>query len=70
MFAALAFEVERRPKECKGQGLANTAWAFAAVSLLDEMLLAVFQREAQRRMSEFDAQKLANASWAFATVSI
>ena len=52
------------------QDLANTAWAFATVNLLDEKLFRALAREAERRVSEFNAQNLANTAWAFATVKL
>ena len=55
-------------REFKPQGLSNTAWAFAAVSLSDERLFAILTRAAEWRVSEFNPQNLANMAWAFATV--
>ena len=58
-----------RPSQ-KKQELANTAWAFATVKLLDETMFAALAREVERRVSQFNAQELANTAWAFATVNL
>ena len=40
------------------QELAYTAWAFASVNLLDEMLFRALAREAEHRLSELIQQEL------------
>ncbi len=48
--------------EFDAQGLANMAWAFAAVSQLGQTLFTASAREVQRRVSEFNAQELMNTA--------
>ena len=55
-----------RVTEFKAQELANIAWAFATLALLDKTLFEALAREAKRRGSEFNAQSIANTAWAFA----
>ena len=52
------------------QDLANTAWAFAMVDLLDELLFAALARVMEWRAGKFKPQVLANIAWAFAMKTI
>ena len=52
VFTALAIAAERRMDGFNPQGLANTAWAFARVNLLDEKLFMALARESERRLGE------------------
>jgi len=70
LFRALARAVQQRVNVFSPQELANTAWAFATVNLVDEKLFRTLAREAERRVSMFNAQELANMAWAFARVSV
>ncbi len=70
LFEPLARAAEWQMCEFKLQQLANTAWAFATVSLSDEKLLTALARVALRRMSKFNAQDLANTAWAFTTMNL
>ena len=54
--------------EFNAQELANSAWALATASQLDEKLLMALAKAAQRRMTEFKHQSLANTAWAFAAM--
>ncbi len=47
---------ERQLGKCNAQELANTAWAFATVRMLDEKLFAALEMAAERRLSEFNVQ--------------
>ena len=51
LFADMAGVAERRVNELKAQELANTAWAFVALYVLDEMLLRTFASEAEGRLN-------------------
>ena len=53
--------MQRQVTGLNAQGLANTAWSFAAVNWLDAQLTAVLAIEVQRRQIGFNAQELANA---------
>ena len=54
--------------EFNAQDLANTAWAFATVDLLHELLFAALARAAELMWGgEFKAQDPANMAWAFVT---
>ena len=68
LFAAIAKEAKQRLDQFNGQGLANTAWAFATVGQKDDQLFKALPRIAERRLDQFNGQGLANTAWAFATV--
>jgi len=54
-----------------GQGLANTAWAYAALYLRDEPLINAIAPAALCIISEFEAtQNLSNLAWALAQLSM
>ena len=55
LFAAIAEEAERRVSQFSSQGLANTAWAFATLNLLDTKLFMVLGRDAVQRVSQFES---------------
>ena len=57
-------------REFNAQNLANTAWAFATLKLLDEKLFTVLASQAEQQLSELNAQELANTAWAFATLKL
>ena len=65
LFTALA-RAALRTSEFTRQGIANTAWAFAKLGQLDEMLFAALAGAALLRMSEFNTHNIANTAWAFA----
>ena len=48
LFAVLAREAGQQASGVETQTLRNTAWAFATVNLLDDMLLAALASEAQQ----------------------
>eukprot|EP00747_Dinoflagellata_sp_TGD_P159392 gnl/TRDRNA2_/TRDRNA2_177884_c0_seq3.p1 gnl/TRDRNA2_/TRDRNA2_177884_c0~~gnl/TRDRNA2_/TRDRNA2_177884_c0_seq3.p1 ORF type:complete len:122 (+),score=26.70 gnl/TRDRNA2_/TRDRNA2_177884_c0_seq3:48-413(+) len=56
---SIATEAERRMSTFNAQDLADTAWAFASVSLLDEKLFSSVVLEAEPRASEFNTSNLA-----------
>ena len=53
---------ERRLREFKLQGLANTAWAFATVKHRDERPFAALAMVAERRLIELKPQHVANTA--------
>lgn len=50
------------------QNLSNTAWAFAALSILTETFMDSIAVVAMRRIDLFDAQALTNTAWAYAKI--
>eukprot|EP00746_Dinoflagellata_sp_MGD_P148845 gnl/MRDRNA2_/MRDRNA2_80993_c1_seq1.p1 gnl/MRDRNA2_/MRDRNA2_80993_c1~~gnl/MRDRNA2_/MRDRNA2_80993_c1_seq1.p1 ORF type:complete len:117 (+),score=27.19 gnl/MRDRNA2_/MRDRNA2_80993_c1_seq1:447-797(+) len=77
LFAALAVVTQRHMKDFKSQGLANTAWAFAAASQYDVLMFALLATAAEQVMGaragkdgmhEVNTQELTNTTWAFSKV--
>jgi len=68
MFEALALEVEQHVHCSSPQELANTAWAFAAMSESGRSLWMALAQTAKQLVWYSDAQNLANTVWAFAIV--
>ncbi len=64
---AMARAAELRLGGFIAQVLANSAWAFATLGQLGEVLLVALARAAEPRLGGFIAQVLANTAWAFAT---
>jgi len=52
----LAKAAERRLRDFNVQGLANTAWAFAAAGFPNAELFAAFAKAAERRIRNFNVQ--------------
>jgi len=52
--------------ECSQQSLANTAWAFANLGMVDSPLLAAIASAAINICGEFVVQGISNLAWAFA----
>jgi len=50
--------------------MANTAWAFATLGVLDHHLLNAISAEAIRRLNEFHVLNMSNIAWAFAKISL
>lgn len=56
--------------EFSTQGLANTAWAFAVLAVVDMPLLDAIASASIRRLPEFVAQELVNLACAFAGLEL
>ena len=65
---ALASDAERRLGDFKPQDLANTAWVFATLGLIDVEMFAAVAREPERCPGNFKSQGLADTAWAFAAL--
>lgn len=52
------------------QGLANTAWAFAKLVLLDEPLMGLLAERFGTQLAEATAQHRSNFCWAHAALSV
>ena len=68
LFDAIAERAAPRCAEFTPQGLANTAWAFAAAGHAAPALFAAIAAEAEPRLGAFKPQELANLAWAFTKV--
>eukprot|EP00933_Yihiella_yeosuensis_P021958 TRINITY_DN1729_c0_g1_i5.p1 TRINITY_DN1729_c0_g1~~TRINITY_DN1729_c0_g1_i5.p1 ORF type:complete len:286 (-),score=69.98 TRINITY_DN1729_c0_g1_i5:70-927(-) len=56
--------------EFGAQSLANTAWAFATLRVLDHPLFDAIASQASCIIDDFAPQALANTAWAYGTLSI
>ena len=70
LFTALVRAAEQQLREFHAQNLANMAWTFATVSLLDERLFGRLAIDTAWPVSESNPQELANMAWAFARVNL
>ncbi|KAJ1638049.1 hypothetical protein T492DRAFT_586168, partial [Pavlovales sp. CCMP2436] len=50
--------------------LANTAWAFATLSISEPQLFEAIARASEQRIGDFKPQELANTAWAFVMFGI
>mmetsp|Transcript_40491 Transcript_40491/g.64790 ORF Transcript_40491/g.64790 Transcript_40491/m.64790 type:complete len:101 (+) Transcript_40491:337-639(+) len=56
--------------EVDPRGLANTAWAFASLSVVDATLMSSIAAASRRRILEFGGQGISNMVWSIARLCV